>query len=220
MKVVSYSSSGRIRKCHIFGPGEAAPAMTLNRPAVGLVISGGVSQTTVRFPNHSDSGRGLCRCACRPGAGPIKPLQGEDSSLDLFPLRAKLRDDLGHVHKLPFPAVLTRATCSSDNTLFHRRLFKIDHSEPMGPIASGLQHHVNDTSDHHLSFQDCGLTSDETECAGGCTGAARIARTLALRVRPSNGLGRNGKLTFWLTISAMSAPDITNTLIPGRSSSR
>ena len=50
--------------------------------------------------------------------------------------------------------------------------------------------------------------------------SARIARTLALRPSGSNGLGRNGKSTFWLTISLMSAHDITNTLIPGRSSSR
>jgi len=51
----------------------------------------------------------------------------------------------------------------------------------------------------------------------GCGGSAKIARTLAFRVSPSNGLGRNGMLAFWLTISLMSAPDITNTLIPGRS---
>jgi hypothetical protein len=47
----------------------------------------------------------------------------------------------------------------------------------------------------------------------------KSARTLAIRVFPSNGLGGTGKSTFWLTISLVSAPDITSALISGRSSS-
>ena len=72
----------------------------------------------VPYPLYpSDFGHGSYRSFCCPGTEPIYSLQGEDLSFDVFPFRAKLRDDSCHVHEFTFLPVHPSRLFNSDATV-------------------------------------------------------------------------------------------------------